>query len=303
MKPSHPCSILIVLFLFTACAPLLPSCLRQSPTIAKVGSYTITQQDIDLQEQVLRLSYPQYQGDLKQAALKQLTDAFTFAEILKNNGHPITPETLKKESDRIDKTTLMPEALAKIKSIFGGDDKIYLKVYILPVYAGRVIYYEFFLHDKKVQAEPLAAAESFLQLALKSPQAFVDKKNKKIQFTVSRARGIEWKEEKVGRLKKAPPSEPPPTSAAPKEIQDKLKQDQQTQESAEGKRWIEEIISKLKAGGVHSQVIDQQTDYWVVRLVKVSVKDKDSFEMEAALFPKADYSKWLEAEKAKISRL
>jgi hypothetical protein len=103
-------SKLVILVLFTIIAHLHSSCQLQSPTIAQVGSYSITQQDVDLQEQILRLSYPQYQGDLKQAALKQLTDSFTFAEVLKNNGQPITPETLKKESDRIDKTTLMPEA-------------------------------------------------------------------------------------------------------------------------------------------------------------------------------------------------
>ena len=285
-------------FLLLFASLFLFSCQR-SPTLSQVGAYSITQKDVDYREQILRLSYPQYSGDLKKAALNQLVQSLTFAEILKNNGQSITDETLKKEADRIDKTTLMPEALGRIKKIFDGDQTSYYKDYILPVYSERVIYFEFFLHDKKVQAESLEKVESFLRSVLSSHQASqVYRGHEVIRFTVSLARGIEWEEDKKSRRHSTPSSTA--TAETPKEIQDKFDQNQKAQVSEEGKRWISEIILKLKPGETHSKVIDQQSQWWVVRYMRKKPKFHDTYEMEAAVFPKADYEKWLKAEKDRV---
>lgn len=283
-------------------AALSLSACQKSPVVATIGESEITEQDLALRGQVIRSYFPEYQGDLREAALKQLTSSFTYAEILRNHGHKIDDEVLKKESERIDKSTLLPEKLQQLKAIFAKNPDLYLKDYVLPVYAERVIYFEFFLNDPEIQKASLEMAKAFLESVrtekgpFKKPEGIAGTGQGK--FTVSLSEGIVFDQPSPGPGQDRPT---PPPSASPAAVQEKLESRKRAAQSEEGKRWIEEIISQLRPGEVHPQVIDQKESWWVVRYLGPKGKNApDSYAMELVGFPKADYGKWLEVERARI---
>src|SRR3989338_8854486 len=83
--------------------------------IATVGDYEITQKDKVLRDQIQRVFYPQ---DPHSYGLDQLVNAFSYAQILKNNGHEITEHLLRAEDMRINQNTKAPEVLQKIRALF-----------------------------------------------------------------------------------------------------------------------------------------------------------------------------------------
>ncbi len=137
--------------------------------IAKVGGLTISQSEVKRRDDITRLYYPQEKRSLGE---EQLTRAFAYAAILERHKQPITSEDLRKEASRIEQTSLMPDKLAQIKALFNGDEAMYLKVYILPTLVERLLYYEVFLHDPKIQQESLKPASDFLRTVLSKPQKF-----------------------------------------------------------------------------------------------------------------------------------
>ena len=135
-----------LLFILTA---LLTGCFSQDKPLAQVGNHTITAHDADYRNQVISFYYPE---EKRQLGLDQLIRAYRTAEILANNGHAITPEVIENEVKRIDTQTRDPAGLAKIKAIFGEDQAAYRKIFVVPVYAERMIYFSFFLYHPEIQA-------------------------------------------------------------------------------------------------------------------------------------------------------
>lgn len=273
---------------------LLSACTRD-PVLLRVGQYTVHRTDAEYRNRVIRVYYPQ---ETRELGLTQLQKAFLFAEILKNNGRPLTENDLKQEEDRIEKTTLMPELLGRIKEIFAGNKEAYRRDYVLPVLAERVIYYDFFLHDPKTQASSLKVAQTFLERVKASPEHFeaIAKKEglKTAGFTVSLREGLTWE------LEGGAPRPPASVPAMPEKV--KSKWAEQTHSSDEGKRWIRDVIGPLRAGQVYPKVIDNGATWMIARYVRLRPRQWDVYEMQAVSFPKAGFQKWLgqESEKVKI---
>ena len=268
--------------------------------IAQVGDYSITAQDVKYKNAITQIYYPEEKRDL---GLQLLIKSYTTAQILKNNGHEITESILATESARIDKNTLRPEMLAQIKAVFSGDERAYQQVYILPIYAERVLYYEFFLHDASIQAPAKQLAEEFLQSALKSPPGFeaiaTKSSTKTASFTVSRSRGIEWSQSPKQTLKDLLP----PTAAnnAPADVQMKTSAGSNSKSiSEEGQKWIQEVVNTLKPGQVFPKVIDRHDMWMVTRFVGISEEEKDAYHFVGAMFPKADFTAWETEEKKRV---
>ncbi len=274
----------------------------QNPIVAHVGDYAIYQDDVACRDGVISLSYP---DDKRKLGIKQLIQSYQYAQILKNHQNEITKEKIKAEKKRIDDSTLMPENLAKIKLACGGDGAAYENAFVLPVFSDRVIYYEFFLKDAGIQREFLDVAQAWRNQVAKTPdlfEALAKKENRTVSnFTVSLDRGLEWQMDARHKDSKTPALIDQSGKATPAAIRRHIDENQKEQTSTEGKKWIEEIIKPLSPGQVSPQVIDQSEVWLVVKYLKPSPGEKQSFELKAAVFPKRNYGDWLEAQKKLVS--
>ncbi|MCM2277960.1 MAG: SurA N-terminal domain-containing protein [Oligoflexia bacterium] len=137
-------------------AALLSACQLFNPVLATVAGEPITRRDVERREAVNRIYYPEYSKDLKNTSLQQLVNARVLQEILESHGRPVTDELLRQEALRIDRDTRKPDLLAQVKAVFGADEPAYLRNYVLPVIVERLIYYEFFLKDPRIDAKTRA---------------------------------------------------------------------------------------------------------------------------------------------------
>lgn len=271
-------------------------------TIAQVGDYVISAQDVAWKNAVTRVYYPQENRDV---GLQLLTAAFTTAQILKNNGQEITNEILNKENTRIDKQSLRPEMLATIKSIFEGDEKGYLRIFVLPVYAERTIYYDFFQHSEVIQAASKNVAEQFLRRVIASPSQFHNLAHRaSLQprpLTVSAKFGLEWEspEKKLGR------SVPKivDASGTPADIQQKFNSNVPTSAmSEEGQRWIKDVVSTTSPRHVFEKVIDHGEQWMVAFYLGKHKSQKGAHVFDIIMFAKADFGKW-SAEQTRLVKV
>jgi hypothetical protein len=286
---------LSALLLLVAAIPALGAPQASKKVVARVGSYTLTESDLAYRKLVNKVEG--FEGD-KDYALKQLVDAYTYAQILANQGWKITDETLKEESKRIDRNTQAPKKLAEVKQIFDEDPEAYLRVYVLPTYSERVIYYEFFTMNPAIHDVSKRAPRAFVNDVVKRPQEFskVAERRKLAvnRFTVSKRSGI--------RAESNPDADnlahrvPLPNKRVLAEEPEAEKPTEQMME--EGKRWVDEIVRSLKPGQVFPKVIESQESWLIARYVG-PIAD-DLYQFEGVSFPKASYEQWLEKEKKRV---
>ena len=270
--------------------------------IATVGDYEITQKDKVLRDQIQRVFYPQ---DPHSYGLDQLVNAFSYAQILKNNGHEITEHLLRAEDMRINQNTKAPEVLRKIRALFKGDEEAYKKVFVLPTYAERTIYYDFFSKNPKAQERSLAKVRKFLdelnntQTSLQDQARASDLVFKK--FTLSKEKGIEWEKETRSKDRGDAPGSPgiiDMSTQAPAEIRDHVDQELQGKSLESAQFWVDNVIKYMKPGEVFQSPVDYEDTWLVVKYVKLLGKGK--FQLEAVFIPKDNYQQWLDAEMAKL---
>lgn len=286
-------------------------------TLVRIGQFQITEQMVKDRDALIR---QRAANETRSLGLQQLKNAYTLAQILINNGHPIDDSVLQKEEERVDRTTLMPEKLQAIKNIFGDRKDDYRKVFILPVYAERVIYYEFFLNNETVQAESLRQANQFLGETLSDPASW----QKRIQeegllagkANVSLSAGFEFIREEGPHARERGGANPDggnlggggiidqsPKSADQMRIQKKFEEEQSAGASEEGKKWIEELIKPTKPGHVINKVINRGESGWMItKYIGPDARSKNAYNLEYVIFKKRDYAEWLESETQKILR-
>jgi hypothetical protein len=285
---------LYVLFLLL---PVSLSACDRDAVIVQVGQFTITRQDVAWRDAIHRLYFP---WDERKLGLEELVHAYTAAQILMNNGYPITPNVIEAEERRIQQTTLMQERLARIKSVFQGNQDGYRRVYVLPTLVERVIYYNFFLHDPKAQAESLDRAEALLAKAKQDPLGLARLAKEPglscSTFTVSLSDGIRWHHPDPDKKDKAAP----PLGTIPAKVREGLKRNETTEAQKDAGRWFKEVISPLKPGEVYGKVIDYGEEWLVVRFLGRTSQPKDSYELECIALPKDPYDPWLECESKNV---
>ncbi len=285
-----PARTLAVFAIGTVC---VISCTRD-PVVARVGDYEIRKSDVELKDKVTRYYYP---AETRSLGQEQLIQTFVNAQILKNHARGVTESDLKKEEERIDQHTIAPEKLEQIKQIFGGDKERYRRVFVLPTLVDRVIYYDFFLKDDEAQEKAKQKAVGFLQSVKTSPNRFSEMaKQKGFQITrlkVSLKGGVQAERPELPNEHPAPPM--------PEMISQKFKKDEQHRVSEEGQRWIEEMIRPQRPGEVLPSLIDTGENWLAVRYLSPMRGTKDTYQLEAVGFPKADYAQWLTAERSKVT--
>ncbi len=283
---------LVLLLIVVGCTK---SCGRSEGELAAVvGDYKISVQDAALRDKVIQIYYPQ---QAEKYGLKQLVASYTYAQILKNYGKEITEDVVAGEAERIEKNTRAPEVLARIKAVFKDDEAAYRRVFILPTFADRVIYFDFFLKTPEFHAESKAKAASFARVAAAAPEKFASEAGKlglsPAKLLVSLAHGLEWDYDKTRSA--------PPTSDAPAEVQKRLQEQSDTGVSQEGQTWMNDVIKPLKKGEVSLAPVERQEHWLVVRYLGPSKTMPGAQELESVSFPKADYEAWLNGERDKIS--
>lgn len=287
---------------------LLPGCIKDKPkpneVILKTGDYEFQRVDIKRRDAVAKIYNP---NEKRSLGLLQLHKAGILAQVLKNNGRPVTQAILKSEDQRITKRTLMPEKLQRIIDTFEGDKQSYLRTFILPVYVNRTIYYGFFLKNQKIHKESYKKAKSFLNEVNKKPQSFI-KLAKELDYSVSEGEinsdgSIKWGAEKSSNKDKAPKNQlidKSPKATPPLAVQQKMDH-LKSGENEFGQNLLKTVFSQIKPKQAYPRVVDQ-IEVWNIYYLKRTKKTQNGkvHYFAVTTIPKASYQEWLEVEKSKV---
>ncbi len=110
--------------------------------VARVGTYKIKKEHVLYLTEINSFLIPEKTDE--DFALKRLIKVYTNAQIMKDYGRPITEEMLIEEENRIDKNTLEPETIKKIKNHRWVDRGLYRSVYLMSILSQRLIFSDFF---------------------------------------------------------------------------------------------------------------------------------------------------------------
>ncbi|TES92216.1 MAG: hypothetical protein E3J87_05920 [Candidatus Cloacimonadota bacterium] len=92
-----------------------------------------------------------------------LIQKFVDIEIARKMSLDLTKADLIKESERIDRETKAPERLSDLKKSFGKNRGRYLKNFVLPVLARRLVEEKFWFDTLHYQNEPFRKAKDYLR--------------------------------------------------------------------------------------------------------------------------------------------
>ena len=229
-----------------------------------MGEISITDKDVRYRAQVAEVYYP---GSGKEyVGLTQLIKGYLAETVLTTLGHRVDRDVLEQEARRIDENTKAAAVLEKVKSVFATNRKAYLNTFVRVVYAERFLYNEVFLKTKRIHQQEYLRASLLIKNANTSSQALseaaaeLDLEAKKL--VLSPRHGIyPYGEDPAQR----PPGGP---------------------ELAER---IIEIVSELKPGQLHREIIEWLEGFEVIRLVE---KDGEDYIIESVRIPKRDYDGW-----------
>lgn len=275
------------------------SCTKK-PVLFKIGRYTLTEQDAKYRQQVALLYYPQEKDS--NLGLNQLKKAFTYAEILNLNGHLLTEEILTSEELRIQQSSRDLITLKKIKDIFKDDVASYQKVFILPTYVERVIYYDFFLKSAQIHEDSRKVALEFYNQTKLDPKHFsvvASKLGLKVNnLSLSRANGFQWLNKKTANVENKL-IDISQSSLKLLQMRVQLEEEAKNADDREIERWISEIAIITKPGQLVNKIIDHGDVWMIARYIGVfGQTGKHKFEI--VKFPKKEYSLWLTEQSDKI---
>lgn len=292
----------------------LGGCFRSDKPVAVVGDYTITDSDVEYRAEVAKIYYPkEFEAKpwayARQIGLNQLINSYQTAQILTNRGRGFTEGNLVDESTRIDRESRDRITLAKVKKIFGNDEKSYLKVFVLPNLADRLIYYGYFLSEPSIHSEARKLADDFASEALAGGASFdrlVSKhKAKAVRIYVSEAHGIESETARKERLSARSTDKTSAVSRARvihgvgDRIQNEVKSAGANEKNTDAVWYLTRGRERLGKNGIFRAVLDRGEAYQVIRYVgRGQNKGEEVFDVVS--FPKTDYAKWREQELKKI---
>jgi hypothetical protein len=269
-------AVLLALSLLSGCSPRIAFW---------VGTYFVSERDVKYRNEYMAIFDPQ--SDHTDFAKRQLTTAYTYAEILKRRGRTITHERLEKESERIEATETDKARLEKIKAVFGNDHEGYLRVYVLPLLAEREVYSDVYAVDPDLHREPQVKAAVFLK-------AVISANSQKTTNEISKSIGIDPYPMTISATKglvepQLDPSRPPPLGSPIEALQGiQLASDDPT------RMWASKWIKTLKDGAFAPQILNAGTAWVVIqRVKKVGKASSDTYAINLYSFPKRPFSEWI----------
>jgi hypothetical protein len=269
---------------------------EQKTLVAKVGDYEITAEHLLLRQQHTDLYYP---GSGKpEVALAQLIQGYLAAMLMKQENAELDQATWIAEKERIDRQTRDPEALARLKAVYGNDEYSFLYVGILPDFAQSRLY-KLYRSNPKFAEETRLATSAFLDEAEASPSDFM---------TIAERHGARTRQVKLDATKGFSPVEPDETATASRmrDLSPKSEQEMQIRAELEAQADSREVqaaailhasLADVPEGGVYRNTLQGPEAYEGVRLVKRL--DTNTAILEIATFVKPDFGTWFWSEASK----
>jgi hypothetical protein len=271
--------------------------------VARVGDLEITQRDVEAMRQVQSIYDDSVAVVTADRALQELISNFVVVQILKNNGLAIDHDTLLKEREYFEGLETNRKAVPKFKMLFAPDGKLgpelYLRDVILPEYAERVIYHEFFLRDPKIQQEAHEKALSFLAKVKAKPDDF----EKIAQASQLKAGVFRATDRMVGTEGPAYEMASPLGGKKVEGALPFLARPEMTDEAyrVRAVKATMDAGRELQLGQVFPEPIETKEGWWVYRLLQKSRKPVFTLRLQGVYFSKADYPSWLEKEKTRVT--
>lgn len=296
MKMRRSCFSMVL-----ACATLLSAC--NSPPVARVGDFEITREMAETREKVAKVYYP---NEKTEVGLRQLVTAYTYAQIMKNYGKPVTDEMIAQEDRRIDTETRDPKTLAKVKAVFGSNHELYLKAFVLPTYVERTIHADFFLNLPGVQSEAKEKALRLRTEAAKRPSRLMALARKQGLTTnilrISQATGLEWDSQKPERTRSGMQLiDQSKKSPEQMRIENEMRNGMVAAQKQEVDRWIREVAQVTPKGALFDKVADGGEAWLVVRsLGAENTRGKPRYRFEVVRVPRPVFFEWLDKERVKV---
>ena len=283
---------------------------NRDPVVLTVGSTPITQNDIQLRDQIVHVFYPQ--DHTQNVGYLQLKKIYLLREILQNNGTNFTEVNLASEQNRIESSTKDRESLEKIKSLFKNkfgafDEKRYQKVFILPTLVERVFNQNFFerlpiqeeshqkalhIHDE-ISLNPtrwreIASREKLqegtLELSSQGISLKFDGKSKTDKELGQDLGGPEIRDES-------------PEKNSNQKLKEKIQNQIENTRTQELERWFHDIVGPTLIGHLVEPVVAYDGHWLILRLTS---KTKSQAQFKTLMINQVDFNQWFETEKAKI---
>jgi len=263
-------------------------------TLAVVGETKISYRDAEYRDKVVRIYFPE---EKRKMGLYQLVKSARNVEILRNHGVEFDREKVAAEYQRMQSESKDPKMLDQIRQVFGRDEEAFLRDFVLPNLVDHYIYYEFFLVNPSVQAESLKQANDFIKfIDMNKGKEFTklaEEKNITTDtLTLSLKKGMLWGAQVKARKDRGGEGRPGGM------VDPKVAEFLNTDTIQEAEVWYDKLIKHMKPGEFFVEPVSVGEAYLVIHYVQQV--NKDEHKLEAAFFPKQNYSQWYAKEEAKI---
>lgn len=254
-----------------------------SPRIAlQVGSFEVTTWDVRYRARYVKTFYPDI--DPTEFARRQLTTAYSYAEILKRKGIAITSAALDAEARRIESDPALAEERERVRGVFGDDPLEYRRAYLLPRIAEREVYRSVYAVDTEIGRSSQIRAMVFLKdaLASETPKGLAAVETahgvSPYPMRISRERGTVEPVLDVDHL---------PPAHSPAEALNGIR----LSETDPTKRWAADLVSPVADGKFVRRAQDVGTAWVVLR--RIGRLEGGDFRVQLYSFPKRPFSEWI----------
>jgi len=256
---------------------LVVGCTR-NPTLVEVGSEKISKKDVEMRLKAMAVFNPQQS---QQMALEQLVRSYTLSEVLKKKGLSSLDASVEQEAKRIIESSKSNTKMAQVRDVFGRDEKMFRKVFVMPMLADRLAYMEGYLKDDEFHKAQKQKAEQFLAEAQKSPSGFeaLAKKNGFIlkRGIIGSEKGLVWE----SNQKEASSNLPGGPFIA--------------------QQWKKLILDSTAPGKVASTMIEQGNMWFVLKNIGPSSKERGAIEIAAVVIAREPFNTWLVKNSALVT--
>lgn len=241
--------------------------------VAQVGTSSVIGRDVLQRMKAMRAFGPT--SDEK-VATDQLIQGLTFYEILKGKAGTDLDAAIDQEVEAMDASS--NPAWKQAKKSFGSNSEAMKKVLLVPMSMDKLIYTEGYLKDAEYHKKERAEAENTLAQVKRDPGRMKELATQRKHFffegILDDAKGLSWKN---------------PEKAMAQQLKDGL---------LIAQTWNRSFFKELKEGQVASQLIDEGSQWLVVR--KGPFQKPGAYKIEVVAIAKKPFLKWLEENRAKI---
>jgi SAM-dependent methyltransferase len=256
------------------------ACTKEYDEVALVGERTITTEDLAYRQAVLEIRSGK--GFPAHLALLQLIEEALMAEVGRAYGIEVSPAMLTEEAKRVQQTSRDPETLKLIQAVFEGDENAYKRLMLEPILVNQLLNARFSLgHD--IQSEPLARAKQVLAAAQLDPTSMPG---------LAEVYGGEYRQLQIIAGKLTSGEIPNEDNIIPELAQYGLEFPDYDQQ------FVDQVASVLKPGEFHPKVVEDRSNFMVVR--SISRNGEDAL-LESIVIAKLAFDPWFQTQSQRVN--